>query len=229
MNEEAASLRQQLLTPRPPWILIVSSSPATISFASSILQGCVIVDVGSVEAAQVALASSGVFSPRFVLLDFQADDDLQKIRSMTQRLPNPPKIVHLFVPTLETIKNALVDSSKRDVFRSNHPIRRSANLPTVFHIDGRAELILLFLLLSFSAVDDGSFSFSSTSSLEVLERTRRTAVSLLRHQLRFGRLIVSPTTRRRSSAQPRSSSQKVSLSSRSFLCPSRSVERVVGR
>ncbi|KAL7411025.1 hypothetical protein BDY24DRAFT_371574 [Mrakia frigida] len=124
MNEEAASLRQQLLTPRPPWILIVSSSPATISFASSILQGCVIVDVGSVEAAQVALASSGVFSPRFVLLDFQADDDLQKIRSMTQRLPNPPKIVHLFVPTLETIKNALVDSSKRDVFRSNHPIRR---------------------------------------------------------------------------------------------------------
>jgi len=129
MNEEAASLLDQLLTPRPPVLLIVSSSPATISFATSILRGCLVVDVSSVEAAKVALAS-GRFG--FVLLDFQADEDLQEVRSTTQRLRIRPKIIHLFVPTLETIKNALVDTSKRDVFRSNHPIRRFVLLSPSF-------------------------------------------------------------------------------------------------
>ena len=135
MNEDAASLVKQLLAPRPPILLIVSSSPATIAFASSIIRGCLVVDVGSVEAAKVALASSRF---GFVLMDLQADEDLQEIRSMTQRLPIRPKIIHLFVPTLVTIKNALVDSSKRDVFRLTHPIRRCVPLHLSFQSgDGR--------------------------------------------------------------------------------------------
>ena len=134
MNAEAATLTRTLLSPTPPTVLIVSSSAATVTFANTILRGCTIVSVPDLSGARVALSSSRF---GFVLLDLKADDDLAEVRDQTSRLPVRPWIVHLLTPTLETMKTALLDAaSKKDVYRSNHPIRRKKLVQLLIDLRG---------------------------------------------------------------------------------------------
>ena len=122
MDAEAASLSAQLVKPSPPKVLIVSSSKATISFVKSILRGASITALPTIEAAKEFL---WLTPTNFVLCDYQDDEELREIRDAAQEHDHPrPTIIHLFVPTPETMKTVLLDSTKKNVYRCNHPIRR---------------------------------------------------------------------------------------------------------
>ncbi|KAL5518690.1 CHK1 [Sanghuangporus vaninii] len=192
------NLKQLLLKPRPPRIIIVSPSETTLSLLSTLLNGFFVTSLKSTEDVLGLLRNteSKRTAIEFILVDEQSEarvndlaQSVQDVRGSSERL----KIIHLFTPTSETLsRQPAAGSLHTSVVRLTKPPRKLRLLQTLAQLRGIATD-----LLGGDAPDvlkdPGDVAMRSLFGRVLIAEDNNVARKLLRQQLERLELIVTET------------------------------------
>ncbi|CAL1696704.1 unnamed protein product [Somion occarium] len=136
--QEIEALHAQLVTPRPPHVLIISESSPTVSLLHTMLNDFSVASVPSREQAETYLfnAQSSSSQLDFVIFDSQSENGADELSRYLHSIPSDnfkaTKLIHLYTPTTDTLTgHTTFRSDSPFVVRMTKPPRRARLLQTL--------------------------------------------------------------------------------------------------
>ncbi|KAF9258589.1 dual-domain HisK/Mak2 protein kinase [Marasmius fiardii PR-910] len=131
------NLRSIIMKPRPPHILVCSSSTTTLTLFSHMFSGFYVKLVSSTQDTETYIRSLAEPSTPldFVVLDHQSESHADNLAQLLQSLNYPSlqetKIIHLYTPTTSLSGRAIFGTSTTGVMKMTKPPRKAKILQTL--------------------------------------------------------------------------------------------------
>ena len=136
--QSVEKMRNLLMVPRPPSLLLCSPSDATRALLQNMLSGFSTAAVSSLDEAEAALKEiTSLQSPLdFVILDDQSEAHADQLACFLKSLEcyslRDTKLIHLYTPTVDSVSgHAVLSSITPGVIKVTKPPRRARLLQTL--------------------------------------------------------------------------------------------------
>ncbi|THU88468.1 hypothetical protein K435DRAFT_830560 [Dendrothele bispora CBS 962.96] len=130
------NLKSDLMKPRSPRVLVISSSNVTLTLFNNMLSGFHVATVSALADALVHLQGrSNNVSPilDFIILDDQSEANASELAKLTQQHSSlrEAKIIHLYTPTTSLSGKSIFGSSTPGIVKMTKPPRKGRLLQTL--------------------------------------------------------------------------------------------------